>query len=187
MIRFFTNREMSQKLGIKLSRWKRWSREFLPPDPIGGRQSGLARQYTADEAFTVYLGGHLVAELNLAIPEARRILSDLQPCFEKFDWFNDFKTAGSVSPAAFNRNSAVYVQIWRQSSDSNSAIRFGYRLSRRLEVWRESLEDRQMIEEHLEELPLDDLAPMTTIDELQSWRTLNMGVLHQIFLEKLLQ
>ena len=79
MIRFFTNRQMAAKLNIKLSRWKRWSREFLPPDPLGGLQSGLARQYTVDQAFTVYLGGYLVANLNFSIPEARSILSDLKP------------------------------------------------------------------------------------------------------------
>ena len=66
MIRFFTNRQVAARLDIKLSRWKRWSREFLPPDPLGGLQSGLARQYTIDEAFTVYLGGYMVANIHLA-------------------------------------------------------------------------------------------------------------------------
>ena len=46
MIRFYLNRELSDRLGIRLSRWKRWSREFLPPDPLGGLQSGFARQYS---------------------------------------------------------------------------------------------------------------------------------------------
>ena len=68
MIKFFTNRELSDKLGIKLAKWKRWSREFLPPDPLGGMQSGYARQYNPDQAFTVFLGGHLVADLKFSIP-----------------------------------------------------------------------------------------------------------------------
>ncbi|MBW2491912.1 MAG: hypothetical protein JRE65_12275, partial [Deltaproteobacteria bacterium] len=54
MIKFFTNRELSDSLDIKLTKWKRWSREFLPPDPLGGMQSGYARQYHPDQAFTVF-------------------------------------------------------------------------------------------------------------------------------------
>jgi hypothetical protein len=78
MIRFYTNRELSHRLGINLARWKRWSREFLPPDPLGGIQSGYARQYNPDEAFTVFFGGYLVGNLKFSIPEAKRILADLQ-------------------------------------------------------------------------------------------------------------
>jgi hypothetical protein len=78
LIRFFTNRELSGKLGINLAKWKRWSREFLPPDPLGGLQSGFARQYRIDDAFTVFLGGHLVTDLKYTVPEARTILRDLQ-------------------------------------------------------------------------------------------------------------
>jgi hypothetical protein len=81
VIRFFKNRELSQKLGVNLARWKRWSREFLPPDPLGGLQSGVARHYSIDDALTVYLGGHLVADLKFSIPEARCILEDLRSWF----------------------------------------------------------------------------------------------------------
>lgn len=77
MIRYYTNRELSQKLSINLAKWKRWSREFLPPDPLGGMQSGYARQYTIKNAFTVYLGGHLVADMKFAMPDAKQILNDL--------------------------------------------------------------------------------------------------------------
>jgi len=79
MIKFYLNRELADCLGYKLSRWKRWSREFLPPDPLGGLQSGFARQYNMADAFHVYLGGHLVADLNFPIPETRVILEDLKP------------------------------------------------------------------------------------------------------------
>jgi hypothetical protein len=79
MIKFFTNRELSKQLGINLAKWKRWSREFLPPDPLGGMQSGYARQYHPDQAFTVFLGGHLVGDLKFAIPEARQMMQDLKP------------------------------------------------------------------------------------------------------------
>ncbi len=77
MIKFYTNRELSNRLRINLAKWKRWSREFLPPDPLGGMQSGYARQYHPDEAFKIHLGGHLVADLKFTIPEAKEILNDL--------------------------------------------------------------------------------------------------------------
>ncbi len=83
MINFYTNRELSHKLEVNLARWKRWSREFLPPDPLGGMQSGYARQYNPKEAFTVYLGGCLVADLKFSIPEAKQILYDLNDWIEQ--------------------------------------------------------------------------------------------------------
>jgi hypothetical protein len=84
MIKFFTNREASNRLDINLSKWKRWSREFLPPDPLGGMQSGFARQYSPDGAFTVYFGGHLVADLKFTIPEAKKIVKDLHLWVKKY-------------------------------------------------------------------------------------------------------
>ena len=74
MVRYFTSRMISEKLGINLAKWKRWSREFLPPDPLGGKQSGYARHYSVEEAVTVYLGGLLVGRLNLSVPESKALL-----------------------------------------------------------------------------------------------------------------
>ncbi len=96
MIKFYTNRELSQKLGINLAKWKRWSREFLPPDPLGGLQSGYARQFNPNEAFAVYLGGHLVADLKFTIPEAKTVLHDLN------EWLGEkgfqFDIKGNAEP-----------------------------------------------------------------------------------------
>jgi hypothetical protein len=89
MIKFFTNRELSDKLGINLAKWKRWSREFLPPDPLGGMQSGYARQFNPDQAFTVFLGGHLVADLKFSIPEANQIIQDLNKWLSQKGFFFD--------------------------------------------------------------------------------------------------
>jgi hypothetical protein len=77
VIRYFMARELADRLEIPLARWKRWARDFLPPDPLGGLQSGYARHYSIDEAFTVYLAGLLVSRLKFSIPEARAILTDL--------------------------------------------------------------------------------------------------------------
>jgi hypothetical protein len=78
MIKLYTNRELSEKLGINLGKWKRWSREFLPPDPLGGMQSGFARQYYFSDAFNVMLGGHLVGDLHFSVYEARKVIEILK-------------------------------------------------------------------------------------------------------------
>jgi hypothetical protein len=83
MIHYYTNREISQKLEINLARWKRWSRSFLPPDPLGGMQSGYARQYAFKDLFKVYLGGHLLSHLKLSLPESQQVLTDLSPWMKK--------------------------------------------------------------------------------------------------------
>jgi hypothetical protein len=41
-------------------------------------QSGYTRQYSIDDAFKVFLGGHLVSAMKYTIPDARKILHDLQ-------------------------------------------------------------------------------------------------------------
>ena len=87
MIKFYTNKELSKKFNVNLARWKRWSREFLPPDPLGGLQSGYARQYNPDEAFTVFLGGHLVGDLKFSIPETKQILVDLHQWLVDHDFY----------------------------------------------------------------------------------------------------
>ncbi len=107
MIRFFTNRELSKKLGINLAKWKRWSREFLPPDPLGGLQSGYARQYNPAEAFTVYLGGHLISDLKYTVPECRQILEDLNGWLHRSGFF--FEPAKSDS----NRNIHTIVEAYQ--------------------------------------------------------------------------
>lgn len=83
MIHYFTNREIAEKLDINLARWKRWSRSFLPPDPLGGLQSGYARQYVFKDLFKVYLGGYLVSHLKLSVIDAQTVLVDLSPWLKK--------------------------------------------------------------------------------------------------------
>ena len=119
MIKFYINRELSEKLGIKLSKWKRWSREFLPPDPLGGLQSGYARQYTLDQAFIVFLGGHLVADLHFSIPETKQIIEELGP------WIKIYKTErpGKIDKPSFED---VQVYIFRQFFPTYKGPAFAY-------------------------------------------------------------
>jgi hypothetical protein len=83
MIHYFSNREISQKLEINLARWKRWSRSFLPPDPLGGMRSGYARQYLFRDVIKVYLGGHLISHLKMSVPQSATVVNDLLPWLKK--------------------------------------------------------------------------------------------------------
>ena len=125
MIKFFTNREASNRLDINLSKWKRWSREFLPPDPLGGMQSGFARQYSPDGAFTVFLGGHLVADLKFTIPEAKQIVKDLHPWFGQNGFYFDSGINGAVNPGVGQLVKKYIIFIARQK-DPDNTIRFIY-------------------------------------------------------------
>ena len=109
MIKFYTNKELSQKFNVNLARWKRWSREFLAPDPLGGLQSGYARQYNPDEAFTVVLGGHLLGDLKFSVPETKQILIDLHQWLVDHDFYFFFS---KTSESARNPTPAVnYYQL----------------------------------------------------------------------------
>ena len=125
MIKFYVNRELSQKLGIGLSKWKRWSREFLPPDPLGGLQSGYARQYTLDQAFMVFLGGHLVADLHFSIPESKQIIEALSPWIKK----NKTGLSGKANDRTFED---IRVYIFRQLSQGLEGMAFAYLERRQL-------------------------------------------------------
>ena len=89
MIKLYTNRELSEKLGINLAKWKRWSREFLPPDPLGGMQSGFARQYYFSDAFNVMLGGHLVGDLHFSVYETGKVIEALKDWLLEKGFYQD--------------------------------------------------------------------------------------------------
>ena len=125
MIKFFTNRELSDKLGINLAKWKRWSREFLPPDPLGGMQSGYARQFNPDQAFTVFLGGHLVADLKFSIPEANQIIQDLNKWLSETGFFFDLRRH-SVSNRGLETLIKKYIIFIRREKGLNKRFKFNY-------------------------------------------------------------
>jgi len=125
MIKFFTNRELSDRLGIKLAKWKRWSREFLPPDPLGGMQSGYARQYNPDQAFTVFLGGHLVADLKFSIPEANQIIQDLNKWLSDKGFFFDLR-GHSVSDKGMDALIKKYILFIRREKRPDKRFKFIY-------------------------------------------------------------
>ena len=128
MLKFYTNKDLSQALGINLAKWKRWSRDFLAPDPLGGLQSGYARQYNPDEAFTVFLGGYLVSGLKFTIPEAKQILQDLHAWLVKYGFY--FGISDTTRPA-INATHAVkrfIIRIFPQKAQDNVNFSFSYEI-----------------------------------------------------------
>lgn len=183
MIKFHTNKEISQLFGINLARWKRWSREFLPPDPLGGLQSGYARQYNFDEAFTVYLGGHLVGDLKFTIPEAKQILSDLHQWLVDHDFYFDF--SGTASPS---RNQSVQpvqkYQIAIISTNIAPGGLPGFRYRSKAIISSDSMEfngvpiQQERFIESWVSVPDNEVAS----GEVTSYRVLNISILRQTFL-----
>lgn len=104
MIHYYTNREISEILEVNLARWKRWSRSFLPPDPLGGMQSGYARQYAFKDLFKVYLGGHLLSHLKLSLPDSQEVLNDLSPWMKKNGFLDLNGANGAVTKISCQSN-----------------------------------------------------------------------------------
>ena len=105
---YYHSKELSKQLGVGLSKWKRWAREFLAPDPLGGLQSGFARQFNLKDAFRVYLGGCLVAELKFTIPETRQVLADLNGWLKKQGFF---QLRTSLEPGSFTQDRFYRIYI----------------------------------------------------------------------------
>lgn len=126
MIKFYTNRQLSQGLGINLAKWKRWSREFLPPDPLGGMQSGYARQYNLGEAFITALGGHLVGHLKYSVPEAKQIIQDLKSWLRTRNFLAMGMNGKGAGDDQDHPIDTYRVFILKERRPTGSALRFGY-------------------------------------------------------------
>jgi len=129
MYELFTNRELASRLQINLAKWKRWSREFLPPDPLGGLQSGYARQYNFNDAFKVFLGGYLVAALKFSIPEANRILQDLNRWLIDHGFYQDLEETARQSQGADQQAREFRIEIRASDPGVESNSPFQYRIS----------------------------------------------------------
>jgi hypothetical protein len=188
MIRFYLNRELSTRLGFKLSRWKRWSREFLPPDPLGGLQSGFARQYSLLEAFQVYLGGHLVSDLKISIPETKIILGDLK------EWVTTqyFSYPASGEPSLVQRSVKEYrIYIFMNLEPTLDVQKHSYMVRRVIDQEKSHGKGARIVTERYIENWLKDGEPVAGFDKSDGvpyWmaaRILYITKVHQIFTEKL--
>jgi hypothetical protein len=73
-----SNKEFSERFNEPLTKVRRWVREFLPPDPIAKRRSGISRHMTITEAYEVFWGKELVVYYGFTVLEAKTIIKDLK-------------------------------------------------------------------------------------------------------------
>ncbi len=179
MLRFFTSRELSDRLSVAPAKWKRWSREFLPPDPLGGWQSGVARQFSVDEALTVFMGGYLVAELTYGIPAARQILSDLHHCLLRIGFFASGRSDQPFLSGATDPIREYALRIYRDRQSAVGAARFSYLLRGSISGTSEETKGRRVTtDRYIEELILPS---PTSVPQRLSHRTLNLSALSDFF------
>ena len=183
MLRFFSNRELSAGLSLPLARWKRWSREFLPPDPLGGLQSGVTRQFSVDEALIVFLGGHLVAELKTSVPDARQILKDLTPCLRDIGLFANSRIHERFSSGSADSITFYTIFIYRDSIEPALPARFTYLLRGEISRTTQDHGGRTVyLERYIEErLPLS----AQSLPKRMSSRTLYISVIADFFVNAL--
>jgi hypothetical protein len=72
-----TNSILSEKLKQPLFKFRRWTKELLPPDPVATQRGGVARELTLDEGFYVYLGGLMVNSPGFTFYIVRRLMTPI--------------------------------------------------------------------------------------------------------------
>jgi hypothetical protein len=183
MIKFYTNKELSQAFRINLAKWKRWSREFLPPDPLGGLQSGYARQYNLNDALRVFLGGHLVGNLKYTIPDARQILNDLHQWLVDYKFYFDF--SGSTHPkmqASRHLAQNYHIAIINQALSGGRVSGFSYWIKAILSIETVDSGDGQIRQERIQESSIGPFEDVPALSAVESYCVLNISALHRNFL-----
>ena len=192
MVKFFQNRELAQALGINLAKWKRWSREFLPPDPLGGLQSGYARQYNLDDAFIVYLGGYLVSELKFSIPEAKQILNDLKDWMISNRFYYYYDHINGKEPLVASQGESYRIHIFYGKTQPGGPRGIDYRIKRILARYSEEIDGKGVVMERTVEERFQQSPNSSSVEEAgdrpdMEWgaRLLQITDLYYHFLELL--
>jgi len=180
MLKFISNREVSEKLGIKLAKWKRWSRELLPPDPLGGLQSGYARQYNPADAFTVYLGGHLIADLKYTVPESRQILADLHDWLVRHGFYFD-PIQPALNPDIGRLIQAYQIYIQPDAEPVNGLYGFHYVIRGILSTAPAQYKGFPVHQEFRSESTLPENQTLPPLHQWRHAKLLNVSALHNRF------
>ena len=182
MLKFYTNKELSQLFNINLAKWKRWSREFLPPDPLGGLQSGYARQYNLDETFTIYLGGHLVGDLKFTIPESRQILHDLHQWLIDHGFYFDFSGSANAPKKMVHQVQNYQIAIISKDNAGHYYPGLVYRLKATISSDSVDYNGIQMRQERFIESSISTQASEADPFNAACYRILNISLLRTGFL-----
>lgn len=188
MIHYYTNRELAQKLEVNLARWKRWSRSFLPPDPLGGMQSGYARQYLFKDLFKVFFGGYLLGHLKLSVPDSRKVLVDLNSWMGKNGFF-DWNSSGKEKKETGGLLADVWVHFCPLSTPtSDPEPDFRYLIRRVLDVkTAESAQGRRTVVTYEDEfIPEEDFSAFDVLRH-PDMHGVNLSALYDTVAAKLTQ
>ena len=185
MIKFYTNRQLSQAFQINLAKWKRWSREFLPPDPLGGLQSGFARQYNLDEAFAVYLGGYLVGNLKFTIPEARQILNDLRQWLIDHNFYFDFSGDAKTLETSVYPVQNYQIAIFNRKASGGLPAGFFYWIKAIFSVEPVEFDAGQVRQERYHQFFIGPPADISALHNAESYCIMNINALRRRFLTSL--
>jgi hypothetical protein len=74
-----TNKIISEKLQKPIFTVRRWAKEFLGDDPAAGRQMGVAREITENDAWFMFLGGSIVELTRLEFKTVRKVIDQIKP------------------------------------------------------------------------------------------------------------
>ena len=88
-----TNTILAKKLDIPLSKIRRWTKEFLPPDPLATRRSGYTRKFSENDGFMVYVSGYLVSNLDFSFASTRDIMKELSSWIYKIGLLPDIPSS----------------------------------------------------------------------------------------------
>jgi hypothetical protein len=85
------NKEFSEKFFLKITKVRRWAREFLPPDEKAKRRSGYTREMSEAQAWEVFWGGHVLVEMYVySIAESKTIIADLRSWMKSMGLYPGF-------------------------------------------------------------------------------------------------
>ena len=73
----YTNRDLEARTPYTHKQIKRWAVAFLSSERSPGQHSGVERTYSLDDAFTLLLGGALVAFHGFTLEDAKSLLPEI--------------------------------------------------------------------------------------------------------------
>lgn len=184
-MKYYTNQDVARRLGVNLARWKRWSRVFLAPDPLGGLQSGFARQYTLREAFTVALGGHLVGELKYTLPEANQIIVDLKEWLKAHGFLPLSPDALPPAPVQALEVPRYRVYIAPPAAEPNGTGGFRYALRCLSACCIKREGDTQIASETYRDELIGDAPSVQALMDSPKLRMLNLSAFYREFLKRM--
>ena len=152
---------------------------------MGGLQSGYARHYKTDDAFTVALAGHLVSELQFSIPQARTILSDLQQWLLDIGFYFDYEGRANRLADIYASVQSYSIYVIPLKNEWQDAVAFNYILRGLIAHKTRIVNDHPVLKEHFVEKIHPKNTPDISLHSLPVVKILNISAVYNWFHERL--